>query len=39
MFAGVNAEIFSKQKKKKGRKEATFKELAETSSSDGLSTV
>jgi hypothetical protein len=32
MFAGVNPDVFSKQKKKKRRKEATFEELAETSS-------
>jgi hypothetical protein len=37
MFAGVNPDVFSKQKKKKRRKEATFEELAETSSSDGRS--
>jgi hypothetical protein len=36
-FAGVNPDVFSKQKKNKRRKEATFKELAETSSSNGRS--
>jgi hypothetical protein len=39
MFVGVNPDVFSKQKKKKRRKEATFEELAETSSSDGRSAV
>jgi hypothetical protein len=36
MFAGVNPDVFSKQKKKKRGKEATLEELAETSFSNGL---
>jgi hypothetical protein len=37
MFAGVTPDVFSKQTKKKRRKEATLEKLAETSSSDGRS--